>query len=170
MSWYVVVMVRLVCILLFVASAARADDSGGDVWLSTTNMGASRGVATEWLPGGNAHETLLHEIGHALGLEHEHQNPFAGITGDSDAVRSYFQGPPNNWDAQAIDWNILRKISPGEVKGTNWDPNSVMEYAFGAGLIVEPAAYRAGLHPKGGLSAAASVACAGSSGGVVAKP
>lgn len=29
-----------------------------------------------------------------------------------------------------------------------------MEYAFGAGLIIEPAAYRAGLQPKGGLSAA----------------
>ncbi len=29
-----------------------------------------------------------------------------------------------------------------------------MEYAFGSGLIVEPAAYRKGLRPKGGLSAA----------------
>jgi hypothetical protein len=99
-------------------------------------------------------DTALHEIGHAIGLEHEHQNPFAGITWDTDAVNNYFKGPPNNWEAQQIEWNILRKIPTAEVKGTSWDPDSVMEYAFQQGLIVEPAAYRNGLNPRGGLSAA----------------
>ena len=99
-------------------------------------------------------DTALHEIGHTLGLEHEHQNPYAGITWDTDAVLSYFQGPPNNWDEQQVEWNILRKISTAEVKGTRWDPNSVMEYQFGPGLIIEPAAYRNGVQPKGGLSSA----------------
>lgn len=99
------------------------------------------------------YDTALHEIGHTLGLQHEHQNPNAGITWNRQAVLDYFRGPPNNWGEQQIEWNILRKIPPSEVKGTNWDPDSVMEYQFGPGLIDAPAAFKAsGLFPKGGLS------------------
>jgi hypothetical protein len=100
------------------------------------------------------HDTALHEIGHTLGLEHEHQNPNAGISWNRDAVLSYFKGSPNFWGEQQIEWNILRKIPLSEVKGTNWDPDSVMEYQFGAGLIAEPPKYQGGLMPKGGLSPA----------------
>ena len=62
------------------------------------------------------------------------------------------RAPPNNWDESQIDWNILRKIPSSEIKGTTWDPDSVMEYQFDAGLIEAPAKYQAGLTPKGGLS------------------
>lgn len=97
-------------------------------------------------------DTALHEIGHTLGLEHEHQNPFAGIEWNRDAVLEYFQGPPNNWPPQQIEWNVLRKIGKTEVKGTDWDPDSIMEYQFGPDLISAPARYRGGLTPRGGLS------------------
>ena len=30
--------------------------------------------------------TALHEIGHTLGMPHEHQNPFAGIAWDEETV------------------------------------------------------------------------------------
>jgi hypothetical protein len=98
------------------------------------------------------HDTALHEIGHTIGLEHEHQNPNAGITWNRTAVIAYFSGPPNNWDPSQIEWNILRKIPTSQIKGTTWDPDSVMEYQFDAGLIEAPAKYTAGLTPKGGLS------------------
>lgn len=96
--------------------------------------------------------TALHEIGHTLGLPHEHQNPFAGIDWDEPEVYTYFAGPPNRWSRQQTFHNVLRKLEPSDVEGSEWDPDSVMEYWFPAGLIKEPAEYRDGLNPPGGLS------------------
>jgi hypothetical protein len=96
--------------------------------------------------------TAIHEIGHTLGMPHEHQNPFAGIVWDEDAVYRYLGGPPNNWPRETTFHNVLRKIDAAEVNGSNWDPDSVMEYQFPAGLITEPAAYRNGIFPPGSLS------------------
>ena len=71
--------------------------SGGDVWLSSQNMGASRGVATDWLPGANAHETLIHEIGHALGLKHPSEGSLKNLPAAEDTqkytVMSYNDHP-----------------------------------------------------------------------------
>lgn len=97
--------------------------------------------------------TALHEIGHALGMPHEHQNPFSGIEWDVDEVVAYLGGPPNNWDRATIDYNVLRKLSPSEVRGSVWDPDSVMQYAFPPGLILKPERYRTqALQPPGTLS------------------
>ncbi|MGE5697845.1 MAG: M12 family metallopeptidase [Candidatus Sericytochromatia bacterium] len=96
--------------------------------------------------------TAIHEIGHTLGMPHEHQNPFAGIVWNEEAVYKYLGGPPNNWPRETTFHNVLRKIDPAEVTGSNWDPDSVMEYQFPAGLINEPADYRNGIFPPGTLS------------------
>ena len=96
--------------------------------------------------------TAIHEIGHTLGMPHEHQNPFAGIVWNEEAVYEHLGGPPNNWPRETTFNNVLRKLDPAEVSGSNWDPDSIMEYQFPAGLIVEPAAYRNGIFPPGTLS------------------
>ncbi len=96
--------------------------------------------------------TALHEIGHTLGMPHEHQNPNAGITWDEEAVYAFLGGPPNNWPRQTTYDNVLRKLDPNEVAGSEWDWKSVMEYDFPRGLILQPAAFTEGVHPPGGLS------------------
>ncbi|MFI8528861.1 M12 family metallopeptidase [Streptomyces aquilus] len=96
--------------------------------------------------------TALHEIGHALGMHHEHQNPFAGIHWDDEAVYAELAGAPNFWTRDKTFFNVLRKLDPNEVSGSAWDPQSIMEYPFSAGLILEPEQFRAGLTPPGTLS------------------
>lgn len=98
------------------------------------------------------HGTALHEIGHTLGMPHEHQSPFSGIVWDEAAVNAYFSGPPNNWTPEMIQQNVLEKLDPKQVEGSEWDPTSIMEYEFQAGLILEPAEFQGGIQPPGTIS------------------
>lgn len=100
----------------------------------------------------NEPDTPLHEIGHTLGAAHEHQNPFAGIVWDEQAVYNSLAKPPNNWSKDTTFTNIIQKYAPNDVEGTEHDPNSIMHYPFGPGLILSPAQFRNGIYPKGGLS------------------
>ena len=99
--------------------------------------------------------TALHELGHVLGMEHEHQNPFAGIKWHEQAVYDSLAKPPNKWDHDTTYHNILEKLTPQQVQGSAWDPDSIMEYEFEPGLIDEPEQYDVhGLTPPGTLSSA----------------
>ena len=78
---------------------------------------------------------VLHEFGHALGCIHEHQAPTFDRKWNKAEVMKYFQGPPNFWDADAIQSNVLSKYSPRGIKATKFDPESIMLYAFDAELF-----------------------------------
>lgn len=97
-------------------------------------------------------DTAVHEIGHTLGFPHAHQNPNAGIKWNEEAVYAALAGPPNYWSRETTYQNIIRKIEPDLVRGSNWDADSIMHYPFAAGLIDSPEAYRQGISPTPGLS------------------
>lgn len=81
---------------------------------------------------------VLHEFGHALGAVHEHQNPDGGIEWNEAAVLTAFRGPPNYWDDDAIRLNILTRYRIDSANGTEFDPKSIMCYAFPPSLIKGP--------------------------------
>jgi hypothetical protein len=96
--------------------------------------------------------TALHEIGHTIGFQHEHQSPFSGITWNTKAVYKEFSAPPNSWSKKDIDLNVLNKLPANQVLGTEWDAKSIMEYEFGPGLVLKPEPYQKGIFPPGVLS------------------
>ena len=76
--------------------------------------------------------TAAHEFGHAIGLGHEHQNPAGGIEWNEAVVIQNLSGPPNNWDEATIRHNVIEKYSVDQIRGTQFDPKSIMLYFFPA--------------------------------------
>jgi hypothetical protein len=110
---------------------------------------------------------VLHEFGHALSAIHEHQNPKSGIKWNLPEVYRVFSGPPNNWTKSQIDFNIVQKYSIDQLNATDFDPKSIMLYAFPAALIASGKAtanntdlsandtkFIAAMYPKGAPAAA----------------
>jgi hypothetical protein len=76
--------------------------------------------------------TSAHEFGHAIGLGHEHQNPQGGIEWNEAEVIRDLSGPPNFWDVDQIRHNVLEKYAHDQIRGTAFDPQSIMLYFFPA--------------------------------------
>ncbi|MDN3548903.1 hypothetical protein [Mucilaginibacter aquaedulcis] len=81
---------------------------------------------------------VLHELGHTLGLVHEHQNPDSAIPWDSSKVYAYYmdkryEDPP--WDSIEVERNIFYRYARNEVNWLKFDEDSIMCYSFAAPLI-----------------------------------
>jgi len=128
----------------FSVSPSRADirisfeaDPGSWSYVGTDSLGISKSEPTMnfgWLGDDTDDEeyrrVTQHEIGHALGCIHEHQNPKGGIKWNEEAVYAYFGGPPNNWSREEIYGNVLQKYSLTQLNASRFDRKSIMLYSF----------------------------------------
>ena len=93
-------------------TAVTENEKSGDVWLNASAHEAD----SDWLPGGDGYATLLHEIGHALGLKH----PFEGavtlassLDNERYTVMSY---------ADASNTNIVHVSGTSSSYSYTWEP------------------------------------------------
>jgi hypothetical protein len=74
--------------------------------------------------------TAAHEFGHAIGLGHEHQNPSGGIEWNEEVVIRDLGGSPNFWTPEQARHNVVEKYKADQIRGTTFDPDSIMLYFF----------------------------------------
>ena len=73
--------------------------------------------------------TVLHEFGHALGMIHEHQNPYDNqILWNKKKVYEWAKST-QGWGKKATDVNILN-MPTEEINGSKYDPFSIMLYFY----------------------------------------
>ncbi len=83
-------------------------------------------------PDADFNRVVLHEFGHAIGLEHELQNPNVNIVWDTTAVYTFYR-EIYKWDSAKVNFNVFGKIITKEA--TVFDPQSIMIYAVPAFLV-----------------------------------
>ena len=73
---------------------------------------------------------MLHEIGHSLGLIHEHQTEISPIKWNKQKVYSDCQSW-YGWDTNKVDHNIFNTFNSNDLfYSKKFDPNSIMIYAI----------------------------------------
>uniref|UniRef100_UPI002604455D matrixin family metalloprotease n=1 Tax=uncultured Psychroserpens sp. TaxID=255436 RepID=UPI002604455D len=78
---------------------------------------------------------VLHEFGHALGFQHEHQNPSIEIPWNKEAIYKLYK-QTMGWDKDEVDHNVFRKLDAGQTQFTSFDPNSIMLYSIPNSLTI----------------------------------
>ncbi|MBC8070355.1 MAG: outer membrane protein assembly factor BamD [Deltaproteobacteria bacterium] len=72
---------------------------------------------------------VIHEFGHAIGMNHEHQSPKAKFEWDKPFVYQYYRDTAG-WDAAFVDQWVFRQISGENIAASDYDADSVMQYEF----------------------------------------
>jgi serralysin len=85
------------------------DPSAGDVWFNPDSFNTARGAVS---PGSYDFHTILHEVGHALGLKHSFEIPNAApaaLDNNFYTIMSYTASP---WSAHGDSWASFYPTTP----------------------------------------------------------
>lgn len=121
------------------AAEIRVTFRPGGSWsyLGTDALTVSPYSPTLQIGWGPDRATCLHEIGHLLGLIHEHQNPRGKIPWNVPAVYAYYRRT-QGWDEATTKANVLDVYSESGLTNFGFDPRSVMLYPVASELLLDP--------------------------------
>lgn len=110
-------------------------DNRGGAWSYVGNQSKSIPMENETMNYGWLDvSTIIHEFCHALGMIHEHQNPYGkGIDWDLKKIYSWATAT-QGWDMYTTCQNITKKYATDQVNGSDYDPKSIMLYSYPAWL------------------------------------
>jgi hypothetical protein len=95
----------------------------------TMNLGWIDNTTDDILP--EDHGVVLHEFGHTLGMEHEHQSPVrdSALTLNKELIYKIFGGSPNFWSKEEVDAQVINVLTLNDVSNfSKVDFTSIMMY------------------------------------------
>jgi hypothetical protein len=104
----------------------------------TINIGYAANTSLTQLDQRELRRLVLHEVGHAVALEHEHQSPLALCEFDWTKVLPYYRSR-YGWDEGKTRFNLGKLVPTPGLQATPFDSASIMNYAFPAWMFVQMA-------------------------------